>query len=70
MWQMTLKQRRKHGEIISKLDELHRNKYSKVPNGYIFAENPEEDAKYNSCLETLKELLQELHDLEEAVRDR
>ena len=70
MWQMTLKQRRQHSELVAKLDELHRNPFSKVPEGYVFGENVEQDEKYNASLETLKNLLQALHDLEVAVKDQ
>ena len=70
MWQMSLKQRRRHGELIEQLHHLKRSPYSSVPNDYVFGESEEEDAKYNDALETLKTLLEKMHSLEQEVRDR
>ena len=70
MWQMSLKQRRRHGELIKQLDQLKRSAYSTVPKGYVFGENEAEDEKYNDSLETLKSILEEMQRLEMAVRDR
>ena len=67
---MSLKQRRRHGELVEQLHVLKRSPYSSVPNGYVFGESEEEDAKYNDALETLKTLLEEMHGLEQEVRDR
>ena len=70
MWQMTIKQRRQHTELVAKLDRLHRSPYAKPPPGYVFGENTDDDEKYNASLEELKKLLQALHELEIAVKDR
>ncbi len=70
MWQMSLKQRRRHSELVEQLHVLRRSPYSSVPDGYVFGDNEGEDAKYNDALESLKSLLQEIHTLELEVRDR
>jgi hypothetical protein len=70
MWQMTLKQRRRHGELVEQLHVLKRSPYSSVPQDYVFGQNLEEDEKYSDALETLKSLLEELHTLEMEVQDR
>lgn len=69
MWQMTLKQRRRRGELIAQLDQLKRDPYSRVPKGYTLGEDQEEDEKYIKVLESLKSLVEELHELEVAARD-
>ena len=69
MWKMTLKQRRRHSALVAELDVLKRNPYSQVPKGYTFGETEEEDKKYNDAFETLKSLVEQLHELEVAVRD-
>ncbi len=68
MWKMTLRQRRRHGELMAHLDELKRDHYSQVPKGYTFGENLEEDKKYADALESLKSVVEELHELEVAAR--
>ena len=70
MWKMSLKQRRRHTELLGRLDELKRNPYCKVPDGYVFGENEEEDAKYSEALQSLKTVLEEMHELNMAVQDR
>lgn len=69
MWKMTLKQRRRHGELMTHLDQLKRGSYSKVPEGYTFGENLEEDEKYGKALESLKSVVEALHELEVAARE-
>lgn len=69
MWKMTLKQRRRQGELIAHLDELKRRPYSQVPEGYTFGENLEEDEKYDKALESFKSVVEELHELEMTARD-
>lgn len=69
MWKMTLKQRRRQGELIAHLDKLKRDPYSQVPKKYSFGENLEEDEKYNKALESFKSVVTELHELEMAARD-
>jgi hypothetical protein len=69
MWKMTLKQRRRHGELMASLDRLKRDKYLHPPKGYQFGGNPEEDAKYEKILTSLQSLLDEMHQLEAAARN-
>jgi len=69
MWNMTLKQRRRHSELIAQLDELKRDPYSQMPKEYTLGENQEEDEKYIGALESLKSVVEELHELEVAARD-
>lgn len=67
---MTLKQRRRHGELMKQLDTLKRDPYLQVPDGYTFDENPEEDKKYYEALNTFKELVENIHELEVAANER
>ena len=69
MWKMTLKQRRRRGELVSELDALKRNSYSQIPADYVLGENPEEDKKYEDALKTLKTIVEEMHAIETAARD-
>lgn len=69
MWQMTLKQRRRQGELIARLDALKRDPYCHVPKGYTFGENLQEDEKYDKALESFKLVVEELYELEIAARD-
>ena len=69
MWKMTLKQRRRRGELVTELDALKRNPYSKIPNDYVHGENPEEDEKYESALRTLQTIVEEMQEIELAARD-
>jgi hypothetical protein len=69
MWRMTLKQRRRHGVLMARLDDFKRNPYAKVPDGYEFGANEEEDALYTEALETLTTLVEEIHGLEVAGRE-
>ena len=70
MWQMTLKQRRRHSELMTQLDNLKRNPYVKVPDGYTFDEDPEEDKKHYQAMESFKSLVEEIHALEVAANAR
>ena len=67
---MTLKQRRRHGELMKDLDTLKRDPYLKVPDDYTFDENPEEDKKYYQAMESFKSLVEEIHALEVAASER
>jgi hypothetical protein len=69
MWKMTLKQRRRRGELVSELDALKRNSYSKIPADYVLGENPEEDEKYKEVLKSLQTIVEEMHAIESAARN-
>ncbi|MAQ09470.1 MAG: hypothetical protein CMQ11_06520 [Gammaproteobacteria bacterium] len=69
MWKMTLKQRRRHGELMSQLRRLQLDPYMKLPVDYTNGENPDEDEKYAAALETLKAVVEEIHELEVAGRE-
>jgi hypothetical protein len=69
MWNMTLKQRRRQRELVAQLDELKRDPYAKMPKGYTLGENQEEDEKYMKVLESLKAVVEEMHELEVTARD-
>ncbi len=64
---MTLKQRRRHGELVAEFDRLKKNPYINVPADYEPGKDPEEDEKYKSAIEALNKVLKEMHDLEEAA---
>ena len=70
MWQMTLKQRRRHGQLMKELDTLKRDPYLIVPDDYALDENPEEDKKYYQAMESFKSLVEEIHALEVAASER
>ena len=70
MWQMTLKQRRRHSELMKQLDNLKRNPHLKVPDDYAFDEDPEEDKKHYQAMESFKSLVEEIHALEVAANER
>jgi hypothetical protein len=65
---MTLKQRRRHGELLAQLDALKKNPYIKIPPGYTPGEKPEEDEKYKAALDSLNSLVEEIYMLEEQAR--
>ncbi len=67
---MTLKQRRRHGELVARFDQLKKNPYINVPEGYVEGENPEEDEKYVEAITALNKVIQEMHELEETARAR
>ncbi len=70
MWKMTLKQRRRHGELLNQLDKLRRDPYAKVPADYQPGKDEEEDAKYKKVFESLKSVVEEIQALETSVRDQ
>ena len=69
MWQLTLKQRRRHSELTAQLDRIKRDPYLHVPEAYRFGENHDEDEKYKKVLESLKSVVEELHELEVTARE-
>ena len=65
---MTLKQRRRHSELVDRFDALKKNPYINVPEDYQEGENPDEDEKYRSAIQELNEVIREIHELEETAR--
>ena len=64
---MTLKQRRRHGELMAQLEDM-RNKASLwPPKDYVSGEDEAEDEKYKKTMATFQELIEELHQLEQDV---
>jgi len=61
---MTLKQRRRHGELMGQLEGMRYNAYLWPPENYAPGDNEEEDEKYQKAQETFQSLVQELHQLE------
>jgi hypothetical protein len=41
-----------------------------VPDGYTFDENPEEDKKYYEALNSFKELVEQIHNVEVAASEQ
>lgn len=66
---MTLKQRRRHGELMGEMDAFRRNPHAKVPDGYVFGEDEDEDARYTETRANLKAVIEELHELEVTARE-
>ena len=51
---MTLKQRRRHGELMSQLEGMRNNAYLWPPEDYAPGNNEEEDEKYQKYFKMLK----------------
>lgn len=64
MWRMTLKQRRRHGELMARLEKLKQSPYLQPPDGYEVGKDPDEDEKYRSLQEEFMQALEELHEIE------
>ncbi len=69
MWKMTIKQRKRHSELMREFDALRRDPYLQPAENYEVGENPDEDEKYRIAQEKFKQVVEEIHALEEAVRD-
>ncbi|MFT4798636.1 MAG: hypothetical protein ACI8PP_002866 [Candidatus Pseudothioglobus sp.] len=67
MWKMTLKQRRRHGELMKQVDGMRNDAYLWPPKNYKAGENEAEDEKYEKVRVTLQALIEELHQLEQDV---
>ncbi|MFT7245353.1 MAG: hypothetical protein ACI82A_002721 [Candidatus Azotimanducaceae bacterium] len=67
MWKMTLKQRRRHGELMAQIEDMRNKANLWPPKGYASGENEEEDVKYQKTMATFQELIEELHQLEQDV---
>jgi hypothetical protein len=70
MWRMTLKQRRRHGELMTLLQKMKKDPYLLIPKNYQVDENPEEDGKYKAVQEKFQALVEELHQLELDAEER
>ena len=68
MWKMTLKQRRRHGELMAQIESMRDNPYLWPPATYTPGENEEEDKKFEEAGKALQSLVEELHQLEQDVR--
>ena len=65
MWKMTLKQRRRHGELMAQLESMRNNAYLWPPENYVVGENEAEDEKYREAQTRFQALVEELHQLEQ-----
>ena len=70
MWKMTLKQRRRHRELVAEFDRARKDPHIELPADYEFGKDDEQDAKYKAAAETLNAIVTEMHVLEEAARQR
>lgn len=68
MWKMTLKQRRRHSQLMARLEAMKQSPYLKLPKGYKPGEDPAEDQKYREAQEAFMQAAQEVHAIEEAAR--
>lgn len=68
MWRMTLKQRRRHRELVTEFDRLKQNPYLQVPEDYEVGQDPEEDERYREVIEAFNRVVEEMHQIEEAAR--
>ncbi|MGV0033543.1 MAG: hypothetical protein ACNYPE_00800 [Candidatus Azotimanducaceae bacterium WSBS_2022_MAG_OTU7] len=62
---MTLKQRRRHGELMGQLEGMRNDAYLWPPENYVPGEDEEEDTKYQKAQKTFQTLVAELHQLEQ-----
>ena len=69
MWKMTLRQRRRHSELMAQLEAMKRGPYLQLPAGYKLGEDPEEDKKYREAQAAFIKVAEEVHALEEAARE-
>ncbi|MFT6518823.1 MAG: hypothetical protein ACJATP_002492 [Candidatus Azotimanducaceae bacterium] len=67
MWKMTLKQRRRHSELMNSAEALKRDKHYRPPQGYKPGEDAVEDAKYVKVFEAFQAIITELQELEQEV---
>lgn len=68
MKHMTLKQRRRHGELVATFDRLKKDPYLQLPDDYEFGINVEEDEKYRRTIEAFNAVVTEMHDIEEQAQ--
>ena len=69
MWRMTLKQRRRHSELMAEFERLKKDPYLQPPpEDYEVGANPDEDKKYEASINAMNTLLEEIHQLEETAR--
>ena len=69
MWRMTLKQRRRHSELMDQFEKLKKDPYLQPPGDYEVGTDPEEDKKYEKAISAMNALLEEIHQLEETARE-
>jgi len=69
MWKMTLKQRRRHSELMESAAKLKRDKHFRPPKGYKLGEDATEDEKYVKVFEAFQAILVELQKLEQAANE-
>lgn len=67
MWRMTLKQRRRHRELVAEFDRIKKNPYIQVSEDYEFGKDPDEDKKYEDAIASLNAVVTEMHAIEEAA---
>lgn len=68
MWKMTLKQRRRHSELMSQLERMRNNQYLWPPADYMVGKNEEEDEKFRQAQAAFQALVEELHQLEQDMK--
>ena len=69
MWRMTLKQRRRHSELLAQFEKMKKDPYLQPPADYEIGADPEEDKKYTSAFSAMNALLEEIQKLEEKSRE-
>lgn len=69
MWRMTLRQRRRHSELMAQFEKMKKDPYLQPPADYEVGADPEEDKKYEAAFSAMNALLEEIHQLEETARE-
>ena len=62
---MTLKQRKRHRELVGEFDRL---KPKLPPMDYEQGKDPEQDEKYREIIEQFQKIVEEMHEIEEKSR--
>ena len=62
---MTLKQRRRHRELVADFDRL---KPDLPPIDFEPGKDPEQDAQYREVIEAFNKMVEEMHSIEEDAR--
>ncbi|MEM7364307.1 MAG: hypothetical protein AAF525_09815 [Pseudomonadota bacterium] len=66
---MTLRQRRRHSELMAQFEKMKKDPYLQPPADYEVGSDPEEDKKYEAAFSAMNALLEEIHQLEETARE-
>lgn len=64
---MTLKQRKRHRELVSEFDRL---KPKLPPVDYLLGNDPDKDEQYREIMDAFNKVVEEMHEIEQASKIR